>query len=282
MKHRQTLLFLSFIVLAGCTKVKYYPDRPVTFDRTRFIAHRAGGHGDYRENTLEAAIGGFSVLDGIETDIQISRDTTIWMSHSETPEPCDNPDGKCFEALTDDQISQIDTCLGPGEQYSRLNDVFRYMEQHHDTSYISLDVKAWKPCDLSFPNTLQSLNKLGDEIIRLVKTHHLQNHVMVESETASFLRHIKRNSTGIICYLTTFGDFDRGMGIALEYGLDGLSFEYKFKDDITAGEVNLLHKKGLRIQVWTVDEPQYLKEAFSIGVDFIQTDELNAPEVVKE
>ena len=118
------------------------------------------------------------------------------------------------------------------------------------------------------------MNEIGDEIIRLTKKYEMQNQVMVESETATFLTYIKNNSSGIDYYLTAFGDFERGMRIALEKGYTGIAFKYNFDEDITSEHIQLLRKKGLKIQLWTLVSDEELSEAIKINPDFIQTENL--------
>ena len=117
------------------------------------------------------------------------------------------------------------------------------------------------------------MNDIADRIIRLKNKYKLTN-ILVESQTATFLNYLKDNSFGIECYLTTWGDFERGMLITLKKNLDGISFKYKYKEAITADHVRMLHKKGIKIQLWTVDDPADLEEAISLDPDFIQTDNI--------
>ncbi len=98
---------------------------------------------------------------------------------------------------------------------------------------------------------------------------------MVECETATFLNFIKKRSDKIETYLSTWGDFERGMMLALESGYTGISFQYKYDEEITKEHVQLLHKKGLKIQLWTVNDENDILEAISLNPDFIQTDNIN-------
>lgn len=119
------------------------------------------------------------------------------------------------------------------------------------------------------------MNVIADQIIDLTEHYNLYNRVMVESETASFLGYIKKKSDGIETYLTTLGDFERGMQIALKGGFSGLSFKYNFDEEITVDHIYLIRKKGLKIQLWTVNETDEIEQAISINPDFIQTDNLD-------
>ncbi len=273
------LLIFSIIILFtfnSCNKIKYYPDKDYLEVKTLILAHKAGG-GDtspYQENSLDAAMYGFSVVDGIEVDIQISKDRTLWLSHDADLPDCGGVFYDCFPEVYDNQIVELDSCNGDLFNYSKLEDIFILMSSYPN-KFISLDVKAWSPCAVTSADVLGIMNVIADEIIKLTEEYNLQNRVMVESETATFLNYIKRNSTGIECYLTAFGDFERAMQLTLESGYSGISFKYKFKEEISIEHIQLIRKKGLKIQLWTVNSEDDINEALSVNPDYIQTDNLN-------
>ena len=45
-------------------------------------------------------------------------------------------------------------------------------------------------------------------------------------------------------------------------------------EEIGINEIQLIRRKGLKIQLWTVNSEEYLNEALSINPDFIQTDNI--------
>ena len=68
------LVFIS--VFYSCNKIKYYPDKDYEEVTTLILAHRAGGGGysPYQDYSVEAADTSFSIVDGVEVDLQISKD----------------------------------------------------------------------------------------------------------------------------------------------------------------------------------------------------------------
>jgi len=126
------------------------------------------------------------------------------------------------------------------------------------------------------------MNVIGEEIIALTNKYDLGGRIMIESETASFLNFVKNQSSGIETYLCTWGDFERGMLICLENGFSGISFYYKYKEAITKDHIYMIRKKGLKIQLWTVNDTNDIKEAFSLNPDFIQTDEIEFASIYDE
>jgi len=267
------LAFFSLLLVNGtsCERVEYFPDKPISPKQTYILAHKGGGYFD-KGNTLEACKHGFTILDGIECDIQKSADNTIWLNHSPLITGCGANEETCFPSLTDKTIIEIDSCLGNKINYTRLEAVFKFMSENYPEKYISLDVKAWNPCELSNVNITRQMNELARSIIALTIKYNLQHHVMVESETGDFLYFIKVNSDFIETYLSTFGDFERGVSRALDAKFTGISYKYKFLENITKEQVDLIHRKGLKLHLWTVDNPADFEEAKSLNPDFIQTD----------
>jgi len=118
------------------------------------------------------------------------------------------------------------------------------------------------------------MNVIADKIIELTGKYNMYDRVLAESEVASFLTYLESHSKGIETYLTTLGDFERGIQIALKGGYTGISFKYMFDEEITSDHIYLIRKKGLKIQLWTVNDAEDIQEAISINPDYIQTDNL--------
>jgi glycerophosphoryl diester phosphodiesterase len=265
------LVLLPVIISASCERVEYFPDKPVAFTGTRIMAHKGGGSFD-RGNTLEACMYGLQLADGIEVDIQKSLDNDLWLSHSSHVESCGSFEETCFASLSSKTIVLIDTCLGNQFDYTQLEQVFAYMSTNYPDKFISLDVKAWAPCDGVGINLIGEMNSLARAIIDLTEKYSMEDQVLVESEVGDFLYYIKKHNARIETYLVALGDFELGVSRALDAGFSGVSFHYKFDEPINKAMVDLMHRKGLKIQLWTVNEPADLEEARSLAPDFIQTD----------
>jgi glycerophosphoryl diester phosphodiesterase len=265
------LVILVMIIFSSCERVEYYPDKPLPEIHTHILAHQGGGFFD-QGNTLEACKYGLEMLNGIEIDIQRSSDNTLWLNHSSSVLPCGSLAERCFASVSSAYITGIDSCLGKDINYTKLETVFEYISLNHPDKYVSLDVKAWSPCELSGINVTKEMNKLAQEIIDLTAKYHLDNRVMVESEAGDFLYYVKTHSDFIETYLLTLGDFELGISRALDAGFSGISFSYKFKEPIIKEQIDLIHRKGLKIQLWTVNDPADMEEARSMNPDFIQTD----------
>lgn len=260
--------------LASCERMKFFPDSPIVVTKSNMIAHRGGGSYD-QENSIASCTYGLQIANGIEVDIQRSFDNNIWLSHSPFVTACESFESTCFASLSSITIIAIDSCLGKRKDYTQLEEVFQVMSANFPEKYISLDVKAWTPCKLSNANITKEMNLLAQKIIDLTVKYHLEYRVMVESETGDFLYYTKKHTGFVETYLTTLGDFEMGASRALDAGFTGISFKYKFKEAITKEHVDLLHRKGLKIQLWTVNDTSDIREAQSLKADFIQTDNVD-------
>jgi glycerophosphoryl diester phosphodiesterase len=133
-------IFLLF-VFSACSKFEYFPDEPLVLESTNVLAHRGGGNYNGLPNTFEAIVYGFEYYNGVEVDIQMSANGTLWLSHSSYIDGCGNWNGGCFNEVSDYEIVQIDSCSGAARKYTRLSDVYKYMKLNYPNKYISLDVK---------------------------------------------------------------------------------------------------------------------------------------------
>lgn len=52
---------------------------------------------------------------------------------------------------------------------------------------------------------------------------------------------------------------------ALHTGFSGNSFKYTYKDEITREQIDLLHRKGLKIQLWTINDSTDLQKASDLN-----------------
>jgi glycerophosphoryl diester phosphodiesterase len=249
--------------------VEYYPDKPIVFTKTQWIAHKGGGFYD-EGNTLDACKHGLSLMDGIEIDLQRSISNTLWLSHSINTVSCGNIPSLCIPGASDYSLEQLNACLPNNSDYPTLESIFDYVSKNYPDKSISLDIKPWIPCG-GGANVIKLMNEMAERIITLVRLYKLENRVIVESDVGDFLYYVKENSTEIETYLTTHGDLELGTSRALASGFSGISFQYGTNEILTKEHVDLLHRKGLKIIIWTIDDVNIFPEVISLGVDYIQS-----------
>lgn len=260
---------LALILLSsgGCEKIVYEPDNPFSGLETRVLMHRGNGFNtDFHENTLPAAEYGFSVLDGIELDIQMSKDGTLWLDHSNNVLDCNGNIIGCFQTMTDDEIIAAAVCADT-LRYHPLESVFELMVKEYPDSYISLDIKG-QYCEIK--NTVESMRMMAQSVLYLVDKYKLQGKVLVESNSIEFLTELDDQSFVGQC-VVSLGDVDEGIANAAAVKARGISLEYGV-EVVDAEVVSLVHRKGYGLILWVVNDPGDISAAWDSKPDFIETD----------
>jgi glycerophosphoryl diester phosphodiesterase len=262
-------IVILFILLSsgGCEKIVYEPDNPIAGIPTKVLMHRGNGFNtDFHENTLPAAEYGLSVLDGIELDIQLSKDGTLWLDHSNEVLDCEGNSIGCFMNMTDDEIFAAAQC-GDTLRYHTLESVFELMVTEYPESYISLDIKG-QYCEII--NTKETMRQMAESVLALVDKYKMQGKVLVESNSIEFLQELDNQSLVSQC-VVSLGDVDEGIANASLVKARGISLEYGV-EEVDAEVVSLIHNKGYGLILWVVNEPDDIIAAWNSKPDFIETD----------
>jgi glycerophosphoryl diester phosphodiesterase len=273
-KYFYPFLILFPIIFIQCRKLDNFPDRPNSFTKTLILAHKAGGgigFCPYQENTLEGAIYSFNNADGIEIDLQKSRNNTIWLFHDGFLPPCNGKTDSRITGKKDSEIEDYIKCVGDGFKLSLLEEVFKYHRNNHIEKVISLDVKSWLPTFHS--NSPKYHYELAIALVLLINKYDMQKYVLVECENAFFLNKVSQYSD-VDCYLTTFGDFEEGARKALKFKYKGISFRYDPDKPISKEDIQKIRNKGLKIQLWTINDKNEIAKAMLLEPDYIQTDNI--------
>ena len=262
-----SLLTLILLSSGGCEKIKYLPDNPINGLPTSVLMHRGcGSNEDIVPNTLEAAEYGLSILDGVELDVQISKDGTLWLDHDNEVHDCSGNKIGCFQTMTDEAINSYAECDGK-VRYNTVESVFELMAANYPESYISLDIKG-QYCELK--NTPELMRQMADAVLALVNKYDMQKKVLVESSAIEFLQDMD-NQTDVGQCVISLGDVDEGLANAAAAKARGISLEYGV-EEVNADVVNLIHNKGYGLILWVVNEPADISAAWNSKPDFIETD----------
>jgi glycerophosphoryl diester phosphodiesterase len=263
------IISLAILLLysGSCEKISYLPDNPILGIPTKVLMHRGNGfNDDLIPNTLEAAAFGLSVLDGVELDIQLSKDGTLWLDHDNEVHDCAGNKIGCFQTLTDSEIQAYAVCDGV-VRYNTLESVFELMSSDYPDSFISLDIKG-QYCEIL--NTKEAMRQMAESVLALVEEYNMEKKVLVESSSLEFLAELEDQSLVSQCFIT-FGDVDEGLANAAATKCRGVSLEYGV-EELNEEVVDLVHDKGYGLVIWVVNEPDDIQLVWNSAPDFIQTD----------
>lgn len=233
----------------------------------KIIAHR-GGALETTENTIAAfQRAGRIGAQGIETDIRLTRDGVVVVYHDERQGRVEggavDQTSPLISDLTYAQLTQ--KTLKPvgddhgGRHVPTLNDLLREVK----TGLLNIELKR---CD--------RFDELVDKTIEIIRQSPAINRVVLEPPdvaTATKLRNAFGSSLKL--HINPGYDssqaYDASVKNVLAFKPHSLSVSYK---KVSWEIVDLAHKAGVEVWVWTVDSPEIAKAMALLGVDAIKTD----------
>ena len=272
------VLFLAFVVSVfvnpKAPSTNYYLNAP----HTLVIAHQ-GGDGVWPGDTMFAFGKAVEIgADVLEMDAHITRDGQIVLMHDERVDRTTNGTG-LIEDLTLDELKQLDAAYnwsiddgatfpyrGQGIQVPTLDELF---EQFPQMRYV-IEIKL-------------TTNPIDKPLCDLIRKYNMQDKVIV----ASFHDVAMKNFRTTCPEMTTSASRTE----VRNYVLLGKAFLWGFyfpkfqtiqppwnpKDSLgiqimTERFIRESHQKNIRVEPWTVNDPELMKQYIDWGVDGIITD----------
>lgn len=216
------------------------------------IGHR-GAAGLAPENTLLSIDTGIRAGAGwIEIDVQ-HHEGELWVMHDLTVNRTTNGKGLLTD-LSAAQIRQLDA--GRGEPVPTLPEVLDLVEQRVG---VNIELKTWNGCAAAVADCLRDYLAEGWPPSKLtVSSFHLP-------ELWEFKQLLPQVPLGVL-YCGVPLDW---AGVAGEFGARSLNISNEFVDAKLVADA---HQRGLRMNVYTVNDVDELKRLRAVGVDGIFTD----------
>ncbi len=259
---------IPITIILSCNKSEQAEIQP---EKTLIIGHRAYGNEYYGSelvgNSFEAVKAGYANLDGIEVDIQMSKDSTLWLIHDNEIPNCDNKNIPVCN-LSDNEILEISKCTNG--TLITLDTLFEYLSEVKDKKFVSLDMKI-----IGNPNCFEeNANKnkiIANIIFELYKKHKPVPDIAVESWDIDFLKEISNKNTEIETYLLIW---DRLSINDIEYAknnsITGLSCNYY--SDTEKYIFENASQNNIKIQIWTPSTEEDITNALKLNPFAIQTE----------
>lgn len=229
------------------------------------IAHR-GNKIAFPENSMAAmrsAVGAGAI--GIETDIHLSRDGVVVLSHDKDLGRCFGIDKKVIDCDWD-YLSTLRSTRAPGEPLARLEDLLEYLAQPDlDHVWLLLDIKTDNEPDTVMRLVAKTINTVTPS------QRPWSDRIVLGCWTAQFVPLCAQHLPGFpithigasICYARQFLDVPNcafNMFYKACYGPFGRRFMNKVKN---------LNRD---LFLWTVNDPNIMKWAIQQGVQGVITD----------
>jgi glycerophosphoryl diester phosphodiesterase len=230
------------------------------------FAHR-GASAHAPENTLAAFVLALQHgAEAVELDVKLTADGAVMIIHDQTVDRTTDGTGNVAELPLSvlkkfDAGSYFDIAYR-GEPIPTLNEFF--------------DVVGYRTfTNVELTNYASPRDDLPDKVVELVKKHNLIERVMFSSFNPRALQRAQALLPEVPVGLLTLPGWKgwplrSWLGRKLVPGYQALHPE---KGDVTANLVNDVHRRGHRIHVWTVNNPDEMSCLLALGVDGIFTDD---------
>ncbi|MBC7252060.1 MAG: glycerophosphodiester phosphodiesterase [Anaerolineae bacterium] len=235
------------------------------------FAHR-GASAYAPANTLSAfRLAAELGADGVELDVQLSRDGEVVVIHDFTVDATTNGSGPvAHKTLAELQALDAGSWFDPafaGEHIPTLQEV---MDAVGHRLLLNIEIKL--------PFTLRNTG-LEAEVVRLIEDNNLLSRVIVSSFHPLALRRVKalnrRIPTGLL-YAHNLPIYLRRAWFAPLVPHEARHPDFTL---VTPAYVRTMKARGYRINVWTVDDPTEMRRLLALGVDAIIT---NRPDLLRQ
>ncbi len=277
----RVLLSLMLILMAWTlyrlVTIKPLQAKPLFRDSKRVwvIAHR-GGSGLAPENTMVAFRNAVSMgVDMLEMDVHVTRDGHIVVIHDSTVDRTTNGVGR-VEDMTLSEIKKLDAGYrftpdggmtypyrGKGVTIPTLDEVLGAFPD----SKMSIEIKPDDPA-------------VADKVVSLVKEHGARDRVLLVSFNNDVVHRVRVLDPEIVTGASRKEMYLFWIMVRLHTWRlyrpvpDVLQLPQRWKGQqvVTPSVVRAAHKLGMKVQVWTVDDPADMQRLIAEKVDGIITD----------
>ena len=219
------------------------------------IAHR-GASGHEPENTMEAFERATMLgCDGIETDVQLSKDGIPMLIHDETVDRTTTRSGfvkdfTCSE-LRDMGIPSLEQLM----ILAKLNHIV-----------LNLELK----------NGIVLYKELEEKVIDIIKKYRMEQSVILSSFNHESMVKCKQIEASIMTGLLYIENLVRPEKYCKYVGADALHPHYR---TVSKKMVDAAHERYMKVNVYTVNEEEDIQNMVEVGVDMIIS---NYPDRVKK
>jgi len=245
------------------------------------------------ENTLAAFGEAVRVgADVLELDMQATKDDVIVVSHDfyVGPELCLGPGGRrlaepvLIRSLTSTELKAYDCGsmpnarfprqeARPGERMPSLDEVFRLTETSTEPGAKTVQFNIETKIVPGKPELSPDPERFASLVADVVRRHGMEKRVIVQSFDQRTLLAIKKLLPAVRISLLTSGNYLDYLAAARAAKADILSPDQYW---ITLETVQEMHRNGIQVAPWTVDEPKDWQRMLDLGVDAIITDDPEA------
>ncbi len=231
--------------------------------RPCIFAHR-GASAYAPENTLAAfELALQQGAPALELDVKLSADGHVVVIHDATVDRTTNGKGK-VSRLTLSELRALDAGSFFSEKYRgekipTLEEVFEL-------------VGGRALINIELTNYTTPRDALVEEVCRLVREHHMEEHVLFSSFLPGNLRQAALLLPEVPRGLLVLPGW-KGIWARFAFFFGNYQALHPYLSDVTPHQIASVHRLGRRVHVWTVNEAAPMRRLLKWGVDGIFTDD---------
>lgn len=228
---------------------------------TKIFAHR-GSAGTHPENTMAAFNEAFKVgADGIELDVQLTKDNQLVVIHDATVDRTTNGKGK----VRDFNLQELQK-LSAGAWFSS-----KYKHEKIPTLTEVLEWMADKDLllniELKYPTS--DLNHFEEKVLQDIKTFNFENRVIISSFNHDGLKKVKQLNPRLECGILYLKRLHEPWNYAKTIGAQAIHPIWKVTDEEI---IKQAVKNDITVRVFTVNKKKHLIHFIKIACPAIITD----------
>ena len=232
--------------------------------QTRIWAHRGAGGWDKQyapENTLPAFVLAAGMgADGVELDVQLTRDGQLVVCHDETIDRTSNGHG-AIKSYTLAELRQFNFCSVHPEfgfvEIPTLAEVLVFMQQNDLELNIELKTGLAYYADIE------------QQTVAMVHDHGMDERVIYSSFNYYSLQRLRECSPAARIGILSAADYTLVPEDTERIWAEAV---HPARAMVTADYVRRCHEHGIRVNVWTANRPEDIQQLMTMQVDIIITD----------
>jgi len=230
--------------------------------RPNILAHR-GASTLAPENTRPSFQMAINLgADGVEFDVQMTKDNQLVVIHDECLERTTRVKGYVKD-FTLKEIKKLDA----GKYFSR---------QYKDERILTLDetldiVKSCKIINIELKNGLIEYEKIEEKVIKTIQAWKLTEKTIISSFNHYSINKIKKIDGNIMTGILYFAQLYNPWNYALEVKADAV---HPYYPGVKREVIEKCHQKGIKVNVFAVNEEKDILNMLQQGADAIITDHL--------
>ena len=207
--------------------------------------------------------------DGVEVDVQLSKDEILMLYHDIALESLTDCDGCIREKNSGDlELCEYDHDFSAqNEKLIKLERVFSRYSSYNDPPHIYLDLRTDNQCD---PTIDPFVVEMSDAVERIVKRFNSLEYTYIISGDVTLLALISSRLPGIKIYYSA-NNVTQALPIALSQDYFGLILDANkaSKDDVANA-----HNFGIRVALFGMKSKSKIRENLKKHPDVVQTDNI--------